>query len=125
MIQAVRWATGDQWSVTVKQAPRGLLIKAFCRKDNGLVVHLLNCRADSVKCGEVVPASSLVDFPSQEEDIRLEVRLSSVRKAYLISPDWEGKKPAKVNRASGKFRITIPAHTLKRYAVLYISTGKI
>lgn len=120
MMDAVRWAAGDKRPLTVAQAPRGLLIKAFRRENNGLVVHLLNCRGDSVKFGEKIPANSLVKYPPQENDISLELRLDSIKKAYLISPDWKGRKPVKVERTGGGFRITIPAHTLKRYAVLCV-----
>ncbi len=124
MMDAVRWMEDAGQPLTVVQAPPGLLIKAFRRPDNNLVVHLLNCRGDSVAVGGMIPADAPPTYPAQADDIDLALRLNSIAQAYLISPDWKGRKPAKVKRAGGGCRITIPAHTLKRYAVLCITAGK-
>lgn len=120
MIGAVRWATAGQLSLTIPQAPRGLLVKAFHQR-HAVVVHLLNCRGESVKYGEVIPKDYPVRYPSLEEDIILELRRDSLKQAYLISPDWPGKEPIKIDPIDHGYRLTIPAHTLKRYEVLYAS----
>lgn len=123
MIQSVRWAIADQLLLTVKQAPDGLLIKAFHQQDNkAMVVHILNCRGEqSVNFGEIIPKKYSVKFPSLENDIIIELRINSIKCAYLFSPDWTGKKAVKVNPTTGNgFHLIIPAKTLKRYEVLYI-----
>ena len=123
MIQAVRWALADQLPLTVKQAPAGLLIKAFQHQNSkrqAVAIHLLNLRGESVKFGEVIPEKYPVKFPSLENDIILELRFDSIKQAYLISPDWPGEKPVKVKPTNNGIQLTIPAHTLKRYEVLYI-----
>jgi len=125
MLNAVRWAAGNERSLTVKQAPEGLLIKAFNQQNNkrrSVVVHLLNCLGEeSVKFGEVIPDKEPIKFPPLKNDIILELRLDSIKQAYLISPDWPGRKPVKFKRIDGVFHLAIPAHTLKRYEALYIS----
>lgn len=125
IIEAVLWAVGNEFPVTVKEAPDGLLIKAFQHQDSkrqAIVVHLLNCRgAEPVKFGEVIPEKYPVKFPSLEKDIILELRLDSIKQVYLISPDWPGKKPVKVNPVNNGYRLIIPADTLKRYEVLCLA----
>ncbi|MFH2069465.1 MAG: beta-galactosidase trimerization domain-containing protein [Candidatus Omnitrophota bacterium] len=120
MVQTAKWAAGEQ-IVTIKQAPPGLLIKAFHRKDSGghaVVIHLLNLRGGTVKVGEVIPLDYPVEFPPLEDDIIIELQIDSINPAYLISPDWQGKKQVKVETKGKGFRVTVPAGTLKRYEVL-------
>ncbi|MDD5704757.1 MAG: beta-galactosidase trimerization domain-containing protein [Kiritimatiellae bacterium] len=125
MIQAVRWAL-DRPVPAVVQAPAGLVIKVFHQTRRGrkaIVVHLLNCRGESeIKLGEVIPENHAVNFPVLDDDVVLELPLAAVKTAYLISPDWPGRKTARVLRASDGCQIRIPARYLKRYAALYAST---
>lgn len=122
MIQAVKWATEGQHLLTVKGAPDGLLIKAFWqRKGKAALVHLLNCRGEgSVGFGEVIPERYRPRWPALEEDVVLELRSTELKEAYLISPDWPGKKPVRSTPISEGLQLVIPANALKRYAVMYI-----
>lgn len=127
MLDAIRWAVPGERPLTVMQSPRGLLIKAFYQENNNcrnVVIHLLNLRGESVKLGEIISADSPVEYPQQEEDICFEIRFNLIKEAYLISPDWSGRKPVNIDQTDSGFRLTIPARTLKRYIVLYISTDQ-
>lgn len=124
MIGAVRWAAANRFPLTIKQAPTGILVKAFHRKNNNrpaMVIHLLNLRGESVKFGESIPSNYPEKYPPLDKDIVLDLRQTSLKQAYLISPDWPGRKTVKVERCKDGFRITIPARALKQYAALWVS----
>ena len=127
MMEAVRWAAGESRPLAVRQAPPGLLIKAFGRpagRPRAVRIHLLNVRGLSAKAGDRIPARSPVTYPPQTEALVLDAAIRAVRQAYVISPDWPGRKPAGIRRLGGVCRVTIPKHTLKRYAVLCLDCGR-
>ncbi len=123
MMAGVRWAVGNQYPLVIKQAAKGLLIKAFKNKDNkAIVIHILNCRGeDAADFGEIIPEDYPVENPPLENDIIIELCIDSIKRAYLFSPDWNGEKEIKAASTGDKiFQLNIPKNTLKRYEVLYI-----
>lgn len=124
MLGAVQWALDEPMPLTVKKILNGILIKAFRKsEDNAVVIHILNCRGErAVKFGELIPQEYDVDFPKLNEDIVLELNLPLIKQSYLFSPDWDENRDVDVRKTSdGAFMLTIPADTLRRYEVLYIS----
>jgi len=120
---AVRWALEEKTPLTVKNAPAGILIKAFRKvSNNAIIVHILNCRGEkAVNFGSVIPAKYEVDYPGLDDDIFLELVLSSVKHAYLFSPDWNGTRAVEVVQGKkGVFRLIVPADALRRYSVLFV-----
>jgi hypothetical protein len=123
MIEAVRWAAADSFPLHIRQAPEGLLIKAYHGRDaKSVVIHLLNCRdEDKVAFGEKIPPDAPMVFPPLTDDIIMDMEIESARCVYLVSPDWEGKTAIRPESADrGGVRLTIPAGALKRYAVLCV-----
>ncbi len=124
MLNAIRWAMRDKFNLLTEHVPEGVMVKAFrqCRCDNeAVVIHLLNCLGATYGPNDVIPAGHQVKFPKIKRNMTIELRGRKIRDAYVISPDWQGKRDVAFKQVRGGCRITVPANFLRRYSVVYAS----
>jgi Beta-galactosidase trimerisation domain len=127
MLKALESVPGKALPIRIKHAQKGVLIKAFRKKDETAgLVHMLNCRGDNdIDFGKRIPEDYSLNFPRLKDDIILEFSGIIPENAYLISPDWDGRRKIKIYPGEAGINfLTVPAGWLKRYAVLCFSVIK-
>ena len=84
-------------------------------QDGALYLHLLNAVDSMPKAGTVVTAQLPRDaFPPLTQDLAIRFRGREVKEAYAVSPEWEGRRPLKVE--AGK--VVLPKEMFKIYLIV-------
>ena len=87
------------------------------------MVHLLN--ATGVKrldVGEIIPSEIPEPaWPALTGDLVFNISLPSLKRAYVISPDYQGYKPVKVQKqGNGRYCVTVHGNLLKKYSIIFM-----
>ncbi|MGI6353953.1 MAG: hypothetical protein ACOX6W_02465 [Lentisphaeria bacterium] len=101
--------------------PEAVLTNIF--RDRGeTVVHFLNATGSRMEPGQTVSASPPDEpFPALEKDIRFVIRLPSLQRAYVVSPDFAGEVELKTRQVElGAYEVVLPADRLKIYTLVRI-----
>ena len=92
--------------------PAKVFMTAYRQRVNGAqqaLVHLLNATGSRMEAGQTVPRRNREDaWPQLAEDIRFDITLPNFTAAYVVSPEFEGRRPLYVLPLGGnRFRITV------------------
>jgi hypothetical protein len=124
MLDAIGWAMRGKFNLLTEDVPEGVMVKAFRQRHDGrdaVVIHLLNCLGATCGPNNVIPDQHKVTYPRIKRDMAIVLRGHKVKDACIISPDWKGKRDVAFNKVQGGCRITIPANSLRRYSVVYVT----
>lgn len=111
---------------TPAQFPERVLASVYRQTADGrtlTMVHLLNAGGSPVALGAIVPAvpPSKPAWPALKQDIVFDIELPELKDAYIVSPDWPGRKKVTFQALPGKrYRITVPKDMLKCYSIVYL-----
>lgn len=103
--------------------PSKVLVTAYKdtgKENNSVMVHLLNATGVRVKQGDTLPLPRPAWEPINE-DMRFELILPSLKKAYYASPDVEGNKKIDFKKTGkNRFEIIVPRGTVEKYGIVYL-----
>ncbi|MBR2357879.1 MAG: beta-galactosidase trimerization domain-containing protein [Lentisphaeria bacterium] len=106
------------WDV---KAPRLVHSELYYNKEGGYIAHFLNATGTELAKGELIGGNLCkTAWPALTSDISITLRDGTVKTAYAVSPDFEGRKTIAVKQVDGKAEITLPKELLKAYTVIYI-----
>ncbi len=105
--------------------PRKVYVTIFNQSLEGkhyTLVHLLNATGSKMKKGEIVPIGVPEQpFPEVPEDIVFKIELPDLKNAYIVSPDFTGRKLIKSQKvANGWYEVTVPKEYLKCYSIVWL-----
>jgi hypothetical protein len=109
----------------VVQIPSQMISSHWQQKIDGVdctLVHFLNAKGVRMKKGDtVVYKKTLPAFPALDTDIIFEIVLPSISEAYVTSPDYKGRKAARVEKvADGRYRVIVPKEAVQAYAMVVL-----
>ncbi|MBI4026964.1 MAG: hypothetical protein HY360_18410, partial [Verrucomicrobia bacterium] len=114
--------------VKVDNLPRGVVAEAYEQtngKLKGIAVHLVNFIGADLKEG-IVPRLLEIGFPdlkkhlpAPEKEIEIAVKAASVRKVFLVSPDFSDTVELKCRRDGDYAAVRLP--TFYRYGIVYFA----
>lgn len=107
------------------QIPRQVLTSVYRQTKEGetsTVIHFLNATGVKNTVGKKVTAADFDPaWPGLTKEIVFDIDLPSFEQAYAVSPDFKGRKPLTVKPLGGlRYRVTIPAHLIKKYSIVFI-----
>jgi hypothetical protein len=111
---------------TPVQFPERVLASVYRQTADGktsTMVHLLNAGGSPVALGATVPGvpPSKPAWPEMKQDIIFDITLSELKDAYIVSPDWQGRKKISFQTLPDKrYRITVSKDLLKCYSIIYL-----
>jgi len=125
---AMRAALGDDLEAPLRAAelPPGV-VASLLRQRTGdgerLLVHLLNLRCTQVEPdGAEIARGCEVVYPLVRGPLAVDVRADRPCRAYMVSPDFPGRRPVPT-RSTGKYlRLLVPE--LTRYALVVVEPGE-
>jgi hypothetical protein len=125
-IELVKQAWGDRPMIfSPIRMPSNIIATCWAQdtaKGRRTLIHLLNATGAGIKKGEKIDnRKSQPAFPALKDDLVFEVELPEFTKGYLTSPDYNDRKPVKVEKiAISRYRITVSRESLKAYAIVVL-----
>jgi hypothetical protein len=92
-------------------------------RDKGeLTIHFLNATGSKIQPGDIVPVNAPeVAYPAIKEDLKFIVKMPTLKRAYAVSPDFEGESELQAKKiGNNEFEITLPANKLHIYTLVRI-----
>ena len=87
-----------------------------------VLVHLLNATGSDIKAGEKVPGTTPENaWPTLKKDISFSIKLRRFSDSYVVSPDFEGRRPVRVKPAGDRFQVTVDKKDLKWFSTVYFT----
>lgn len=123
-------ATGKDPIITADEIPENFFVSVYEQpdKDNKklTMVHLLNGTGVANKKAEDVKGKSFNPaWPELKNDLVFNIPLSSIKEAYVTSPDFAGRKNIAFKKLeSGEYQITLPGNLLKSYSIIFLKSDK-
>ena len=94
--------------------PEKVLVSLY--KDKGcFIINFLNASGVNIKPGETLNSDRKeIAFPELSEDIIFEMKIDDFTKCFVVSPDFEGELPLKIEKLNnGYAKITLDKKLLK------------
>jgi len=90
-------------------------------KRDQVLLHLLNATGSVIEAGEVVPRTTPQDaYRPLGEDIAFEIKLpAALSRAYVVSPDFEGRRPVRVSAAGDRHSVVVHRRDLTWFSTVY------
>ncbi len=135
LIKTVNQAIGeDNLTVRAIQVPQAVIMALFEQQSasgkKSYLMNLLNATggpALNLKKGDRIPGWTTkmeIPFPPIKENIVFDIKLNGLNYAYIVSPDYEGKRSVEVKTMkNGYSRITVKKEDLKVYSIIYFERG--
>jgi hypothetical protein len=126
LMKSFRSAIGEKpLDFEMIQAPDQLISSLWQQTIDGsdcTLVHILNATGVRMKKGDtVVYKKTLPAFPPLTKDVIFEIKRSSLKEAYITSPDYTGHRPARIEKvADGRYRVTISKDAIQAYAMVVL-----
>jgi len=126
LMKSFRSAIGEKpLDFEMIQAPDQLISSLWQQTIDGsdcTLVHILNATGVRMKKGDtVVYKKTLPAFPPLTKDVIFEIKRSSLKEAYITSPDYTGHRPASIEKvADGRYRVTISKDAIQAYAMVVL-----
>ena len=127
LVHVMTLAGSHGFDVKAVSVPERVLMSTHRQRRPGsgsILVHFLNATgAARLKKGDVVPDRKAEDpFPALAEDLVFDIRMDAPAEAFIVSPDFPGRRPVTVKRTTGGYmRVTVDKADLKAYAIVYLS----
>jgi len=125
MVDLVRKAYGGQLAFEAQDSiPKKVFVTVYRQQIDSkdqVMINLLNATGSNLKRGDVVPETNpQPHWPALEKDIEFEIDLpKSIKEAYIVSPDFEGRRPVKVTNISNRYKVTVDSKDLTWYSIVY------
>jgi len=123
-IEIVRRAHGQPMIFEASPAtPEKVFITTYRHRRDGaeqVLVHLLNATGSVIEAGQIVPKTTPANpWPALHEDLRFEIELPSLKKAYIVSPDFAGRRPVRVTTRGDRHTVAVSRSDLHWFSTLY------
>jgi len=124
LIKLVRRAHGGPLPFEAGESiPEKVFISVYRQRVNAkeqVLVHLLNATGSNMKPGQMVTRTTPKDpWPALEKDLEFEITLPDFERAYVVSPDFDGRRPVKVEREGSRCRVTVNRDDLRWFSTVY------
>lgn len=120
----ISMVTGNTLSFQALSIPPKVLTSVYVDFKEGkkvTMVHLLNATGVKIKNGDKLPLPDPT-FEKISEDLIFELSAPVISSIYYASPDTPGHQTVRAEKTGdGRFRITVPAGTVDKYGIVYIT----
>ncbi len=116
----------EKLDFTPVNIPRQVLASVYrqtVKGKNSTMVHLLNATGvKRLEIGKIVPGEIPEPaWPALTTDLTFEISLPSLKLAYAVSPDYQGRKPVQYQKkAENRYLITVPKELLGKYSIIFM-----
>ena len=123
LLDLVRRAYDGPMPFEAQVIPEKVFVSVYRQKVKGkeqVLVHLLNATGSKMKAGQTVTRITPKDpWPALGKDLVFEIALPKFRNAYIVSPDYVGKRSVKVTRAGTRQKVTVNKKDLRWFSTVY------
>ena len=119
-LDIVRRAVDAPLTFEPVRVPERVLVTAY-RVPGGYAVHFLNATGVQLKPGDIIPRAKTGDvFPAMPHELVFDLRVPQFTAGRVVSPDYAGERPVRIETHDGAYRITVASDALHAYAIVYL-----
>ena len=115
---------GDGLRFKADDMPEKVFVTVYRQEVNGskqVVVNLLNATGSHSEHGAVVPHNAPKPaWPALTEDLAFRIRLNACNGGYVASPDFPERRPVRIARDGGWWRVTVSKADVATFSTVYL-----
>ena len=124
-VNVARTAYGETMPFRADGLTRKVFVTVCRQKAAGrdqVAVNLFNATGSQYAKGDTVTTKTIGNaWPKLAEDIRFDLALPAVASAYVASPDYEGRRPVRVESREGRQYVTVSRDDLVSFCTVYLN----